>query len=848
MEVMNRAELTQNDILVGQNSKTRSFGVSDDPMLMSMLSTGFYQNPLRTMIQEVMFNAWDAHRMGNCQDRPIDIYINETSGLIIRDYGPGIDPGPDDDNMHEIYCMYGGSTKRKLKNQTGGFGLGSKSPFAYTESFTVTSHFGGTKNMYLISRVSEANGGKPGMTSLIRVPTTETGLLVTIPLKRGDMLKAYEYVKDVLILSGIKAMLHYEDEKDEYIDSESLAAGEYKIMTTDQPNGIYAVYGGVRYKIPKEDYYAQEYEFMQLLSKNQSMFVGFAPDTLSPLPNREGLNMGEKSKESVKSNFELCTEKFQETFPNLVKSFHKNLMRMMKAHNLQGHFAFIKAAAYGPRSEAADYRGVLREHMISDIPAGVNAHIWEVCVSLALNQTSTIMKMYGLEKWKVSFISAFMAEFPDHIQLGYAALKVDFRTVFPLNDRDQTKEFVQGIYNPKFLREQANFHRFMKETYPDDDALHLQMRIYSNDWEFVTNERTKSNLDKTKYGVKGLKPEDPRLKRKDSHFDLLQMWNAKGEELEFLMMEKTIVIAKTVTALKDVTFPKTFSDHLSALKSNGYGYYRNFPTPAPCYVIHQRKGAYDKALEYLKAQGFNVIEGDEPEKKIYVPKKKVELLYSRINPKNSETWLSVNPDDQIADPTHYWYATQATLKGYSSRERIEHSLIYWFMKKNPKLVMVNHAKMVENLAKKGAVLLDTAIVNWYDAQASNPQRMMNVIRAARISKLAGFTSDILREPYMQLELGMDLVDKSDTDFWYESDGYNLIMSCEYYPLQSLRRRVASEIESLWIQDPERKNIEAMCDRTKIFNQHVVSSLWSDTKIANRPALVDKIIAAMKLFN
>ena len=73
MEVMNSAELTQTDILVGQRSTTRSFGVSDDPMLMSMLSTGFYQNPLRTMIQEVMFNAWDAHRMGNCQHRPIDI-------------------------------------------------------------------------------------------------------------------------------------------------------------------------------------------------------------------------------------------------------------------------------------------------------------------------------------------------------------------------------------------------------------------------------------------------------------------------------------------------------------------------------------------------------------------------------------------------------------------------------------------------------------------------------------------------------------------------------------------------------------------------------------------------------
>ena len=241
MEVMNSAELTQTDILVGQKSTTRSFGVSDDPMLMSMLSTGFYQNPLRTMIQEVMFNAWDAHRMGNCQHRPIDIYINDTTGLIIRDYGPGIEPGENDDNMHDIYCIYGGSTKRGQKNQTGGFGLGSKSPFAYTESFTVTSHFGGMKNMYLISRVSDSNGGKPGMTSLVRVPTTETGLMVTVPLKAGHMDRAYEYVKDILFLSGIKAMIHNADEPDEFVDSLTLPAGSYMVDDEHQGGNVWAV-------------------------------------------------------------------------------------------------------------------------------------------------------------------------------------------------------------------------------------------------------------------------------------------------------------------------------------------------------------------------------------------------------------------------------------------------------------------------------------------------------------------------------------------------------------------------------------------------------------------------------
>lgn len=50
MEVMNSKELDQTHVLLGQTGQTQSFGVSDDPMLMSMLSTGLYANPLRTML------------------------------------------------------------------------------------------------------------------------------------------------------------------------------------------------------------------------------------------------------------------------------------------------------------------------------------------------------------------------------------------------------------------------------------------------------------------------------------------------------------------------------------------------------------------------------------------------------------------------------------------------------------------------------------------------------------------------------------------------------------------------------------------------------------------------------
>jgi len=846
MEVMNSAELTQTDILVGQRSTTRSFGVSDDPILMSMLSTGFYQNPLRTMIQEVMFNAWDAHRIGNCQHRPIDIYVNDTSGLIIRDYGPGIEPGENDDNMHEIYCMYGGSTKRNQKNQTGGFGLGSKSPFAYTESFTVTSHFGGTKNMYLISRVSDTNGGKPGMTSLIRVPTTETGLMVTVPIKAGHLERAYEYIKDILFLSGIKAMVHYLDEPDEFIDSLMLPAGSYMIDDNYTSGKIWAVYGGVRYQILNEPEYGQEYEFMRLLSNRKDIFVGFAPDTLTPLPNREGLNMGEKSKECVKGTFERCTEKFQATFEPAAKAAFYQLLSYYKKSDVQAHFAFMKVANFGFLNTADD----VKIHMIPQIvelkPDTIDLDVWKIASELIMRQASSIRSYIGPQRWKVIFLRAFIEVFPTHKDLVWAALKE--KDLLRSNNSGEVKDFITKLYASRFIGDQLKFISRMKKAFPDDASLHPEMRVCQGDqFEPVIQERTKANLEKTRYGLKKMKADDPRLKRKDSYNHLEKMWKKKsGEELFFLMMDKMVLVAKSLKTLKESSIPSVVRVN-SATMERGWQYRNDVTCLIPAYVVYERKGAYEKAVEILTNLGFTVFHGAEPEKKVYVPKVKTTPTFSKMHPGETNTWQSNMTDEQFSDPTHFFYATLATIRGYSSYERPDRNLVYWFLKKNPKTVTVTNTKTADSLIKVGALPFYEGVTKWYDTVSTNKDRMTNIIRAYQISIMAIFPHDLLRHPMMQFELGMEPVDPKDEDFWYESEGYNLLSSTDYIPLRDVKKTVKTKLEALWKTDPKRQNIEHMCLETTKFGSSPFSSLWSSTKPADQDAMVDKIIAAMKLF-
>ena len=124
------------------NSESVSMGVSDDAALMHILSSTLYTYPQLAVVREIVCNAWDAHIAAGITDKPIDVSIT-TDRIIIRDYGFGIAHA----QIGPIYGVYGNSTKRDDSASTGGFGLGSKAPFAYTDNFEVISHHLGQKTI-----------------------------------------------------------------------------------------------------------------------------------------------------------------------------------------------------------------------------------------------------------------------------------------------------------------------------------------------------------------------------------------------------------------------------------------------------------------------------------------------------------------------------------------------------------------------------------------------------------------------------------------------------------------------------------------------------------------------------
>jgi len=101
-----------------------------------------YKNPL-IWAQELTANAYDAH-VETGQTKPVVVSMTSDQ-CIISDFGPGLSP----DRIMKMYTFLE-STKEATNDQIGGWGLGSKSVFAYTEQIIVETVFDGTFYRYLI--------------------------------------------------------------------------------------------------------------------------------------------------------------------------------------------------------------------------------------------------------------------------------------------------------------------------------------------------------------------------------------------------------------------------------------------------------------------------------------------------------------------------------------------------------------------------------------------------------------------------------------------------------------------------------------------------------------------------
>ena len=156
----------QNRAVFSNVQKVSEFKIRQSAKAFSILSSGLYANKIRAIIRELSCNALDSHKSVGKENVPFDLHLPTTlePWFSLRDYGSGLDH----DQVDNIYTTYFESTKTDSDDFIGALGLGSKSPFSYTDNFTVTAIKNGIKGIY------SAFINEHGVPSIVQMITVET--------------------------------------------------------------------------------------------------------------------------------------------------------------------------------------------------------------------------------------------------------------------------------------------------------------------------------------------------------------------------------------------------------------------------------------------------------------------------------------------------------------------------------------------------------------------------------------------------------------------------------------------------------------------------------------------------
>jgi hypothetical protein len=166
------------------------FTITPSGKAFRVLSSDLYKEKILATVREIACNAHDAHIEAGKGSLPIEVHLpNHLEPFFcVRDYGEGLahrgygdTPIP---SINGLYSSYFASTKTLNNDVVGAFGLGSKSPLAYSDSFTVTCWRRKRKRTYTVFFDEE---DAPSVTLMAVEPSDEpTGIEIKVAVRSTD--------------------------------------------------------------------------------------------------------------------------------------------------------------------------------------------------------------------------------------------------------------------------------------------------------------------------------------------------------------------------------------------------------------------------------------------------------------------------------------------------------------------------------------------------------------------------------------------------------------------------------------------------------------------------------------
>jgi hypothetical protein len=303
-------------------NNTGAFTIAFNSKAFRVLSDTLYENKIGAIVREISCNANDAHVQADKADQEFVIHLpdNFSPWFSVRDFGKGLSAS----DIKNVFTVYFASTKDQSNECTGMLGLGAKTPFSYTDQFTVTSYQDGICTIYS-AFITES--GVPNIIEMYSSESTEpSGVEIKLSVKSQDYVKFKNEVQEQLKFFKVKPRIEngtctYQEQGGvvilETVDARIIDTGNsyYK-------KAPYIIQGNVGYPLAIDNLKEAMPEHYKFFESNLGLYIelNFEIGQIGVTASREGVEYNATTLANINAKMTLVRAQVQEYINAQLKS------------------------------------------------------------------------------------------------------------------------------------------------------------------------------------------------------------------------------------------------------------------------------------------------------------------------------------------------------------------------------------------------------------------------------------------------------------------------------------------------------------------------------------------------
>lgn len=326
------------------DESSSSFQIEMNGKAFKALSDTLYKDKIGSIVREISSNAYDSHVMAGTPDLPFEIHLPDSfePWFSVKDYGVGMSPA----EITEVFTHLFKSTKEDNNNVIGAFGLGSKTPFSYTDQFTVVSIKDGVKSIY---GAYTTETGIPKISLIESTPTDEhNGVEVSMSVKQQDYGTFKVKASEQLRFFKVKPVFTNVDNF-EIVNPVSKAQVSFEIpevnfkMYNSTSIGNWLIQGNIGYPFEINEFInaCQDQglvKFVNQLRYKGNFVIEVPIGAIGVTVSREAVEYNEYTISSIQKVFEFVRDNLQQKLEEELKEFKTDWERAeyLNNHSLAG--------------------------------------------------------------------------------------------------------------------------------------------------------------------------------------------------------------------------------------------------------------------------------------------------------------------------------------------------------------------------------------------------------------------------------------------------------------------------------------------------------------------------------